>query len=129
MRVFTLELNGSPKSKRYRIPSRSISTSPPSTGTNVVLISMPTAWTLFTEFFYKNEAFYQKRALELKIPYIRFSGFHTTKDNLGKSKLIEIAVSQLFSLDLDLVNLRKEAFGADIRTPETLDGRSSAETW
>ncbi|RKK73471.1 hypothetical protein BFJ69_g9315 [Fusarium oxysporum] len=55
------------------------------------------------------EASYQQRALDLGIEFKKFNGFHSTKKNLDKSKKLETAVGRIFGLDLDLVNLRRDA--------------------
>ncbi|EMT70979.1 CCA tRNA nucleotidyltransferase, mitochondrial [Fusarium odoratissimum] len=73
---------------------------------------------LLTEFLEQNEASYQQRALDLGIEFKKFNGFHSTKKNLDKSKKLETAVGRIFGLDLDLVNLRKEVYDDDCRTPE-----------
>ncbi|KAL5585098.1 hypothetical protein FOVSG1_014487 [Fusarium oxysporum f. sp. vasinfectum] len=73
---------------------------------------------LLTEFLEQNEASYQQRALDLGIEFRKFNGFHSTKKNLDKSKKLETAVGRIFGLDLDLVNLRKEVYDDDCRTPE-----------
>ncbi|KAI5458923.1 hypothetical protein BGZ63DRAFT_406242 [Mariannaea sp. PMI_226] len=61
-----------------------------------------------TSFLQKNNDNYQQRASHIVVDFRRFTGFHVTKKNGGR----------LFDLDLDLVNLRKEVYGADCRTPE-----------
>ncbi|KAH7309664.1 hypothetical protein B0I35DRAFT_440426 [Stachybotrys elegans] len=71
-----------------------------------------------TSFLEKNGQSYLDRANQLGLPKSKFSGFNTTKKNLDKSKKLETAVGRLFGLDLDLVNLRKEVYEEDSRTPE-----------
>lgn len=72
---------------------------------------------LLTEFLKQNEASYRQRALDLGIEFTQFNGFHSTKKNLDKSKKLETAVGRIFGLDLDLVNLRKEVYDDNCRTP------------
>ncbi|KAI1822233.1 putative poly(A) polymerase [Xylaria intraflava] len=81
-----------------------------------------------TDFLRKNEALYRKRAAELNIPY-HFSGFHTTKKNLGKSKRLETAVGSIFGLDIDLVNLRKEVYEGGSRTPDMEFGTAEEDAF
>ncbi|KAI0972315.1 putative poly(A) polymerase [Xylaria arbuscula] len=67
-----------------------------------------------TEFLHKNEELYKKRATELKVPCAKFSGFHTTKKNLGKSKKLETAV---------------EVYEEDSRTPEMEFGTAEEDAF
>ncbi|KAI1308259.1 hypothetical protein F5Y03DRAFT_383436 [Xylaria venustula] len=82
-----------------------------------------------TEFLYKIEESYKKRATELKVPYAKFSSFHTTKKNLGKSKKLETAVGTIFGLDLDLVNLRKGVYEEDSRTQKMEFGTTEEDAF
>ncbi|KAF9777348.1 hypothetical protein IL306_004446, partial [Fusarium sp. DS 682] len=84
---------------------------------------------LVTEFFEQNEASYRQRALDLGIEYKKFNGFHTTKKNLDKSKKLETAVGTIFGLDLDLVNLRKEIYDDNCRTPEMEFGTAEEDAF
>ncbi|RDA84087.1 hypothetical protein CP532_0477 [Ophiocordyceps camponoti-leonardi (nom. inval.)] len=58
----------------------------------------------------------QASDLGLETTYV-FTGFHTTKQNLRKSKNLETTIGKVFGLDVDLVNLRKEVYDDDSRTP------------
>lgn len=71
-----------------------------------------------TAFLEKHGGPYYERAAQLGLPKKDFTGFNTTKKNLDKSKKLETAVGRLFDLDIDLVNLRKEVYEEDSRTPE-----------
>ncbi|KAF4333540.1 poly A polymerase head domain protein [Fusarium beomiforme] len=73
---------------------------------------------LLTAFLEQNEATYRQRALDLGIEFKKFNGFHTNKKNLDKSKKLETAVGTIFGLDIDLVNLCKEVYDDNCRTPE-----------
>ncbi|KAF4433083.1 Poly A polymerase head domain [Fusarium acutatum] len=84
---------------------------------------------LLTEFLKQNEGSYRQRALDLGIEFNEFNGFHTTKKNLDKSKKLETAVGRIFGLDLDLVNLRKEVYEDDCRTPEMEFGTAEEDAF
>jgi tRNA nucleotidyltransferase/poly(A) polymerase len=51
------------------------------------------------------------------------------KKNLRKSKKLEIAVGKIVGLDLNLVNLRKEVYEEDSRTPEMEFGTAEEDTF
>ncbi|RDA93059.1 hypothetical protein CP533_0729 [Ophiocordyceps camponoti-saundersi (nom. inval.)] len=72
-----------------------------------------------TEFFNLEENnSYRDQASDLEIDTSSiFTGFHTTKQNLRKSKNLETTIGKVFGLDVDLVNLRKEVYDDDSRTP------------
>ncbi|KAL9568443.1 hypothetical protein ACKAV7_007493 [Fusarium commune] len=84
---------------------------------------------LLTEFLEQNEAPYRQRALDVGIEFKKFNGFHSTKKNLDKSKKLETAVGRIFGLDLDLVNLRKEVYDDDCRTPEMEFGTAEEDAF
>ncbi|KAI1032938.1 hypothetical protein LB504_006675 [Fusarium proliferatum] len=86
---------------------------------------------LLTEFLKQNEASYRQRALDSGIEFKQFHGFHSTKKNLDKSKKkkIETAVGRIFGLDLDLVNLRKEVYDDNCRTPEMEFGTAEEDAF
>ncbi|KAJ3509154.1 hypothetical protein NM208_g15707 [Fusarium decemcellulare] len=84
---------------------------------------------LLTEFLKQNEASYRQRALDLGVEFNEFNGFHTTRKNLDKSKKLETAVGRIFGLDLDLVNLRKEVYDSDCRTPEMEFGTAEEDAF
>ncbi|KAJ4266068.1 CCA tRNA nucleotidyltransferase, mitochondrial [Fusarium torreyae] len=84
---------------------------------------------LLAEFLEHNEASYRQRALELGIEFNKFNGFHTTKKNLDKSKKLETAVGRIFGLDVDLVNLRREVYDENCRTPETEFGTAEEDAF
>ncbi|XP_044723675.1 poly A polymerase head domain-containing protein [Hirsutella rhossiliensis] len=69
------------------------------------------------DFFQQNEQRYQQRARELGVQNATMSGLHTTKQNLRKSKQLETTIGHIFGLDVDIVNLRKEVYDQDSRTP------------
>lgn len=64
------------------------------------------------------EAKYQEKAAALGIPDAKFTRFHIMEKNVDKSKKLETAGGKLFGLDIDLVNLRKEVYDGQSRTPE-----------
>ncbi|KAG7413595.1 CCA tRNA nucleotidyltransferase [Fusarium oxysporum f. sp. rapae] len=72
---------------------------------------------------------YRQRALDVGIEFKKFNGFHSTKKNLDKSKKLETAVGRIFGLDLDLVNLRKEVYDDDCRTPEMEFGTAEEDAF
>ncbi|KAH7244020.1 uncharacterized protein BKA55DRAFT_691833 [Fusarium redolens] len=74
---------------------------------------------LLAEFLEQNEASYRQRALNLGIEFKKFNGFHTTKKNLDK----------IFGLDLDLVNLRKEVYDDNCRTPKMEFGTAEEDAF
>ncbi|KAF5977011.1 tRNA nucleotidyltransferase [Fusarium coicis] len=85
---------------------------------------------LLTKFLKQDEGSYRQRALGLGIDFNEFNGFHITKNNLDKSKNLETAVGRIFGLDdLDLVNLRKEVYDDDCRTPETEFGTAEEDAF
>ncbi|RBQ80476.1 hypothetical protein FVER14953_08912 [Fusarium verticillioides] len=84
---------------------------------------------LLTKFLKQNEGSYRQRALGLGIDFNEFNGFHTTNKNLDKSKKLETAVGRIFGLDLDLVNLRKEVYDDDCRTPEMEFGTAEEDAF
>ncbi|KAK3943911.1 putative tRNA nucleotidyltransferase [Diplogelasinospora grovesii] len=64
------------------------------------------------------ESKYRQKAADLGIPGSRFTRFHIMERNAGMSKKLETAGGKLFGLDIDLVNLRKEVYDGQSRTPE-----------
>ncbi|KAI5861926.1 putative poly(A) polymerase [Durotheca rogersii] len=82
-----------------------------------------------TEFFEQNKEQYQQRAAELGVQDTRLTGFHTTKKNLGKSKKLETTIGRVFGLDLDLLNLRKEVYEDNSRTPEMEFGTAEEDAF
>ncbi|KAK2608397.1 CCA tRNA nucleotidyltransferase, mitochondrial [Conoideocrella luteorostrata] len=64
------------------------------------------------------EAKYLQKAADLGIPDARFTRFHIMERNVNKAKKLETAGGKLFGLDIDLVNLRKEVYDGQSRTPE-----------
>ncbi|PFH61000.1 hypothetical protein XA68_18418 [Ophiocordyceps unilateralis] len=71
-----------------------------------------------TEYFNLDEDRFTNRASEIGLQTSSvFTGFHTTKLNLRKSKNLETTIGKVFGLDVDLVNLRKEVYDDDSRTP------------
>lgn len=84
---------------------------------------------IVTAFFSKNEERYQQRALELGVQESKFTGFHTTKKNPRKSKMLATAVGKVFGLDVDLVNLRKETYEGDDRIPEMEFGTAEEDAF
>ncbi|KAG5979512.1 hypothetical protein E4U55_005088 [Claviceps digitariae] len=75
------------------------------------------------------EAKYQQRAAELGIPDARFSRFYIVERNNDKSKKLETAGGKLFGLDIDLVNLRKEVYDGQSRTPRMEFGTPEEDTF
>lgn len=85
---------------------------------------------LLTKFLKQDEGSYRQRALGLGIDFNELNGFHKTKKNLDKPKKLETAVGRIFGLgDLDLVNLRKEVYDDDCRTPETEFGTAEEDAF
>lgn len=72
-----------------------------------------------TEFASRPNIFrqYQELAAEHGIRYDKPPKFQTVPQNLVKSKKLEPAVGKVFGLDVDLINLRKEIYDDDSRTP------------
>ncbi|KAH9993924.1 putative poly(A) polymerase [Xylariaceae sp. FL0662B] len=81
------------------------------------------------DYFKQNEKQYQQRAANLGVQDTRFSGFHTTKMNLGKSKKLETTIGRVFGLDLDLLNLRKEVYEDNSRVPEMEYGTAKEDAF
>ncbi|KJZ71012.1 hypothetical protein HIM_09591 [Hirsutella minnesotensis 3608] len=79
------------------------------------------------DFFKRNEAKYQRLAADLGVGDTHMSGLHTTKQNLRKSKQLETTMGKVFGLDLDIVNLRKEVYEEDSRTPEMAFGTAEED--
>lgn len=70
------------------------------------------------EFFESDQEWHQRGSSGLGLdPHVVFTGFHTTKLNLRKSKHLETTIGKVFGLDVDLVNLRKEIYDDESRTP------------
>lgn len=61
---------------------------------------------------------YSKRAEELGVPHYCDLKFTIIERNATMSKQLETARGKLFGLEIDLVNLRKETYREDNRTPE-----------
>ncbi|KAG6106697.1 hypothetical protein E4U31_000634 [Claviceps sp. LM219 group G6] len=72
---------------------------------------------------------YQQRAADLGIPDARFSRFYIVERNNDKSKKLETAGGKLFGLDIDLVNLRKEVYDGQSRTPRMEFGTPEEDTF
>lgn len=81
------------------------------------------------EFFQQNQERYQRRARELGVQDATMSGLNTTKQNLRKSKQLETTIGRLFGLDVDIVNLRKEVYDHDSRTPEMEFGTAEEDAF
>jgi tRNA nucleotidyltransferase (CCA-adding enzyme) len=64
------------------------------------------------------ESKYRQKVADLGIAGSRFTRFHIMERNAGMSKKLETAGGKLFGLDIDLVNLRKEVYDGQSRTPE-----------
>ncbi|KAJ8125675.1 hypothetical protein O1611_g7961 [Lasiodiplodia mahajangana] len=64
------------------------------------------------------ESKYRLKADGLGIPDSKFTRFHVTERNADMSKKLETAGGKLFGLDVDLVNLRKEVYDGQSRTPD-----------
>ncbi|KAG6009295.1 hypothetical protein E4U21_002899 [Claviceps maximensis] len=75
------------------------------------------------------EAKYLQRAADLGIPDARFSRFYIVERNNDKSKKLETAGGKLFGLDIDLVNLRKEVYDGQSRTPRMEFGTPEEDTF
>ncbi|KAG6001144.1 hypothetical protein E4U43_001401 [Claviceps pusilla] len=75
------------------------------------------------------EAKYQQRAADLGIPDARFSRFYIVERNNDKSKKLETAGGKLFGLDIDMVNLRKEVYDGQSRTPRMEFGTPEEDTF
>ncbi|KAG5920348.1 hypothetical protein E4U42_006222 [Claviceps africana] len=75
------------------------------------------------------QAKYQQRAADLGIPDARFSSFYIVERNNEKSKKLETAGGKLFGLDIDLVNLRKEVYDGQSRTPRMEFGTPEEDTF
>ena len=63
------------------------------------------------------ESKYCQKVAGLGIAGSRFTKFHIMEKNVGMSKNLETAGGKLFGLDIDLVNLRKEVYDGQSRTP------------
>ncbi|KAI3317646.1 putative poly(A) polymerase [Xylariaceae sp. AK1471] len=61
---------------------------------------------------------YRLKADELGIPDSKFTRFHIMERNADMAKKLETAGGKLFGLDVDLVNLRKEVYDGQSRTPD-----------
>ncbi|EQL02437.1 Poly A polymerase, head domain protein [Ophiocordyceps sinensis CO18] len=81
------------------------------------------------DFFQQNEGRYQQRARDLGVEDVTMSGLHTTKQNLRKSKQLETTIGKVFGLDVDIVNLRKEVYDDDSRTPEMEFGTAEEDVF
>ncbi|KAI1748272.1 putative poly(A) polymerase [Xylaria castorea] len=64
------------------------------------------------------ESRYRLKADDLGIPDSKFTRFHVMERNADMSKKLETAGGKLFGLDVDLVNLRKEVYDGQSRTPD-----------
>ena len=64
------------------------------------------------------EAKYRQKLASLGIPDGRLTRFHVVERNANKAKELETAGGNLFGLEIDLVNLRKEVYDGHSRTPE-----------
>ncbi|KAI0516725.1 putative poly(A) polymerase [Xylaria bambusicola] len=64
------------------------------------------------------ESKYRMKADELGIPDCKFTRFHVMERNAEMSKKLETAGGNLFGLEVDLVNLRKEVYDSQSRTPD-----------
>ena len=64
------------------------------------------------------ESKYRQKVADLGITGSRFTRFHIMERNADMSKKLETAGGKLFGLDIDLVNLRKEVYDGQSRTPE-----------
>ncbi|KAI0182318.1 putative poly(A) polymerase [Xylaria flabelliformis] len=64
------------------------------------------------------ESKYRSKADDLGIPESKFTQFHVMERNADMSKKLETVGGKLFGLDIDLVNLRKEVYDGQSRTPE-----------
>lgn len=64
------------------------------------------------------ESKYRQKAADLGIPDHKFTKFHILKRNAETSKKLETAGGRLFGLEVDLVNLRKEVYDGQSRTPD-----------
>ncbi|CAM1511365.1 Fc.00g088780.m01.CDS01 [Cosmosporella sp. VM-42] len=76
-----------------------------------------------------NEDTYRQRASNLGVQFRNFTGFHSTKKNLDKSKRLETTIGRIFGLDLDLVNLRKEVYDSDCRTLKMQFGTAEEDSF
>ncbi|KAI8623590.1 putative poly(A) polymerase [Xylariaceae sp. FL1651] len=61
---------------------------------------------------------YHLKADELGISDSKFTRFHIMERNADMAKKLETAGGKLFGLDVDLVNLRKEVYNGQSRTPD-----------
>ncbi|KAI0543542.1 putative poly(A) polymerase [Xylaria curta] len=64
------------------------------------------------------ESKYRSKADDLGIPVSKFTRFHVIERNANISRKLETVGGKLFGLDIDLVNLRKEVYDGQSRTPE-----------
>ncbi|KAF2965538.1 hypothetical protein GQX73_g8063 [Xylaria multiplex] len=64
------------------------------------------------------ESKYRLKADDLGISDSKFTRFHVMERNADMSKKLETAGGKLFGLDVDLVNLRKEVYDGQSRTPD-----------
>ena len=69
------------------------------------------------EYLQSQGTHYEAKAAELGITKA-LGGLHKIEANPEKSKHLETLTTRLFGLDLDFVNLRKETYSADSRTPQ-----------
>lgn len=82
-----------------------------------------------TEFFQQNKQHYTKRADELGAQDSAVGGLQTTKKNPKKSKSLETTMGRIFGLDVDLLNLRREVYEENSRTPEMEFGTAAEDAF
>ncbi|KAI1289051.1 putative poly(A) polymerase [Xylaria venustula] len=75
------------------------------------------------------ESKYRLKAANLGIPDFKFTRFHIMERNADMSKKLETAGGKLFGLDIDLVNLRKEVYDGQSRTPDMEFGTAEEDAF
>ncbi|KAI9739965.1 MAG: hypothetical protein M1818_005021 [Claussenomyces sp. TS43310] len=80
------------------------------------------------DFFSRNGAKYMQEAQRLGVPP-EFKGLHKTAKKPDKSKHLETCTAHVFSLDVDLVNLRKETYTQDSRNPQVKFGTAEEDAF